>query len=131
MTTLWVLHPTALPWLSQLEEDKKLWFLWGQRPASRLTYTTAQTKKSKRTLIKTKSLTALLYPEVLLCFRLTAEQGCAAQPQGAGLLLPICKRDWWGEEGRGARRCPLETTASESTSVSMTNQHHKFQNTNT
>lgn len=30
MTTLWVLHPTALLQWSQLEEDEKLWFLWGQ-----------------------------------------------------------------------------------------------------
>lgn len=66
MTTLWAPRPTVLP---QLEEGKKLWLPWGQRPASHLIYTVAPMKVNKPSGKSQESE----YPQILLCFRLSAE----------------------------------------------------------
>lgn len=104
MTTHWAQNSTALPRWSQLEDNEKLWFLWGQRPASHLTYTMAQTKANDPPG-KTQSPNALLYPEILLCFRLSAEWGCNTRVQGC--WYPVHKQDWWGKERKGGKKVPF------------------------
>ena len=127
MTALWALHPTALPWRSQLEEDKKLWFLWGQRPASHLTYTTAQ-MKANNPPGKTQSPSALLYPEILLCFRLSAEWGCDSPTPGCRAVAPHLQTGPVGKGGEGRQEGALWELQPPNQPVSLSNQHHKLQN---
>lgn len=74
----------------------------GARPRSHLTYTMAQTKANYSSG-KTQSPNALLYPEILLCFKLSAVHS----HQSAELLLPVHKQDWWGKERKEGKKVPF------------------------
>lgn len=104
MTTLWALHPTALPQWSQLEKDEKLWFLWGERPASHLTYTMTQTKANDP---QEKPRVRVLYCTQKYCSVFCWMGLQQSNPRVQGCHSPFCKQDWWGKEGQGGKQVPF------------------------
>lgn len=69
MAALWALHPSALPGHPQLKEDEKLQLL---RPETCSLPATVHhgSNKANDTPGKAQELSTLLYPEILLWFRL-------------------------------------------------------------
>lgn len=108
MTTLWAPHPTVLP---QLEEGKKLWLPWGQRPASHLIYTVAPMKVNKPSGKSQESE----YPQILLCFRLSAEWDCNSPSPGCRTVTPRLQTGLVRKGGEGGQEGLLEATSSTST----------------
>lgn len=66
----------------------------------------AQTKANK-TSGKNKSPSALLYPEILFCFRLSAEWSCDSPTPGRRAVAPHLRTGLVGKGGEGGKKVPL------------------------
>lgn len=106
MAALWALHHSALPQHPQLKEDKKLQLVWGQRPIFQLLYTVVQINQ----IIpqeKAQRLSTLLYPEILLWFRLSAAWGSTSPIPGCMAVTPPLQTGLVGKGGQGGQEGAL------------------------